>query len=149
MPGQRSGDPGQPGQGAAAFVFDERGRILLVRENYDRRRYGLPGGRVEPGEDPLDAVVREAREETGIEVAVDHLIGIYRLESGFCAFAFRCSIAAGVPAVPCGAGGEIAEVGWYEPPAVPRPVTNLLHHALADALAGARGVVRDGLRRLT
>ena len=85
MPGQWQGEPGQ---GAAAFVFDERGRLLLVRENYDRRRYGPPGGRVEPGEDPLDAVVREAREEAGIEVAVEHLIGIYRLENGFSAYAF-------------------------------------------------------------
>jgi hypothetical protein len=41
MPGQW---PREPDQGAAAFVFDERGRILLVHENYDRRRYGRPGG---------------------------------------------------------------------------------------------------------
>jgi 8-oxo-dGTP pyrophosphatase MutT (NUDIX family) len=68
-----------PGQGAAAFIFDERGRLLLVRENYDRRRYGPPGGRVEPGESPFHAVVREAREEAGIEVAVEHLIVAYRL----------------------------------------------------------------------
>jgi 8-oxo-dGTP pyrophosphatase MutT (NUDIX family) len=146
MPGQ---GPGEPGQGAAAFVFDERGRLRLMRENYGGRRYGTPGGRVEPGEDPLGAVVREAREEVGVEVAVEHLIGIYRLESGFCAYAFRCSITAGVAGDPDGARAEIAEVGWYEPPAIPQPVTNLLHHALADALAGARGVVRDGLRRLT
>jgi 8-oxo-dGTP diphosphatase len=138
-----------PGQGAAAFIFDERGRILLVRENYDRRRYGPPGGRVEHGEDPLDAVVREAREEVGIEVAVEHLIGVYRLETGFGAYAFRCRIVAGVPSVPAGADGEIAEVGWHEVDAIPQPVTNLLHHALEDAVAGRRGVVRDGLPKVT
>jgi ADP-ribose pyrophosphatase YjhB (NUDIX family) len=138
-----------PGQGAAAFIFDERGRVLLVRENYDRRRYGPPGGRVEPDESPLDAVVREALEEVGVRVAIEHLIGIYRLENGFGAHAFRCSITAGVPAVPDGARGEITEVGWYEVDAIPEPVTNLLHHALADAVAGARGVVRDGLPRIT
>ena len=53
-----------------------------------------------------------------------------------------------MPAVPDGARGEIAGVGWYDVDAVPRPVTNLLHHALADARAGARGVVRDGLPRI-
>ena len=103
---------------------------------------------MELGESPLDAVVREAREEAGIDVAVEHLIGIYRLENGFSAYAFRCRIAAGVPAVPDGARGEIAGVGWYDVGAVPRPVTNLLHHTLADARAGARGVVRDGLPRI-
>jgi ADP-ribose pyrophosphatase YjhB (NUDIX family) len=138
-----------PGQGAAAFTFDERGRILLVRENYDRRRWGPPGGRLERGESPLDGVVREALEEAGVEVAVEHLIGIYRLESGFTAHAFRCRIAGGTPVVPDGARGEIAEVGWYAADAIPQPVTNLLHHALPDAVADARGVVRDGLPRLT
>jgi 8-oxo-dGTP pyrophosphatase MutT (NUDIX family) len=34
---------------AWAIVLDERGRVLLIRENYGRRRYGLPGGAVEPG----------------------------------------------------------------------------------------------------
>lgn len=52
-------------QAAAAWVFDGEGRLLLIRENYDRRRYGPPGGAVEPGESPLEAVVREFAEETG------------------------------------------------------------------------------------
>jgi 8-oxo-dGTP pyrophosphatase MutT (NUDIX family) len=33
-----------PVSGAAAAIFDERGRVLLVKENYGRRRYGFPGG---------------------------------------------------------------------------------------------------------
>jgi 8-oxo-dGTP diphosphatase len=45
-------------EGAAAAVLDAGGRVLLVEENYDRRRWGFPGGAVEPGESPLDAVVR-------------------------------------------------------------------------------------------
>jgi 8-oxo-dGTP diphosphatase len=135
------------GAGAGAFVFDAEGRLLLLRHAYDGGRWGLPGGRMEPGEDPLDCVVRETREETGLEVAVEHLIGLYRLEHGFAAYAFACRIVAGEPSIQDPA--EIAEVAWVAPEAVPSPVTDLLHHALPDAVAGRRGIVRDGLARIS
>lgn len=50
---------------AVAVLLDESGRVLLVKENYGERRYGFPGGLVDPGEAPQDAAVREALEETG------------------------------------------------------------------------------------
>jgi 8-oxo-dGTP diphosphatase len=133
-------------QAAAGVIFDDDGRVLLVKENYGRRRYGFPGGAVEPGEAPEDAVVRELKEETGVEVAVDHLVGLYRLADGVPMLLFRCRIVAGTAAVPD--TDEIAEVGWCKIDDLPAPVTNLLHHALPDALAGGRGVVRTGLPRL-
>jgi hypothetical protein len=40
------------------------------------------------------------------------------------------------------ASDEIAEIGWFDPRDLPRPTTNLLRHALADALSDARGVIR-------
>jgi mutator protein MutT len=133
-------------QAAAAVIFDDDGRFLLMQENYGRRRYGFPGGAVEPGETPEDAVVREVKEETGVDVSVEHLIGLYRLEHGVPVHLFRCAIAAGEAAVPD--TDEIAEVDWYTADDLPAPITNLLHHALPDALAGGRGVVRTGLPRL-
>jgi ADP-ribose pyrophosphatase YjhB (NUDIX family) len=133
-------------QGAAAAILDARGRILLIKENYDRRRYGFPGGAVEPGETVQDAVVREVREETGLDVAIDHVIGLYRLDNGWTVTIFRCSVVAGEPTVP--PTGEIAEVGWFDLDAIPSPVTNGLHHALPDVVADARGVVRDRLPRI-
>jgi ADP-ribose pyrophosphatase YjhB (NUDIX family) len=137
----------QPREGAAAAILDSAGRLLLVKENYDRRRYSLPGGAVETSERPLDTVVREALEETGVAVRIEHLIGIYRLENGFTATLFRCSIADGEPALQV--SGEIAEVGWFAPDDIPQPRSNLLHHALDDIVGGRRGVVRDGLPRIT
>jgi 8-oxo-dGTP diphosphatase len=135
-------------QGAAAVIFDEHGRVLLVKENYDRRRYGFPGGALDPGESPKDAVVRETREETGVEIAIDHLVGTYRrADSGFTGYVFRCRIVNGTPALP--GGNEIAEVGWFDPARLPAPITNLLHDALPDALQNARGVVRIGLPRVS
>lgn len=133
--------------GAAAIVFDGRARVLLVKENYDRRRFSLPGGALEDGETPEDAVVRETREETGVEVAVDHLVGRYTLDNGFTAYAFRCTILAGVPSVQN--VEEIAWVGWHPSDDLPTPRSNILHDAVPDALAGHRGVVRTDLPRVS
>jgi 8-oxo-dGTP pyrophosphatase MutT (NUDIX family) len=58
------------------FVEDERGRVLLVHR-VDNDRWALPGGQVEVGERVAETVVREVREETGIDVEILGLVGIY------------------------------------------------------------------------
>lgn len=126
----------------AAFIFDPRGRLLLIRENYGQRRYGPPGGRVEAGESPQQAVLREVREEAGLAVRVQRLIGLYYFaDEPWLAFAFRCVIEGGEPIVP--STGEIAEVGWFHPHDLPTPLTNLAPRAIPDAASGECGVVRD------
>lgn len=59
-----------------AVLRDPEGRVLLVlRGNEpDRGTWSLPGGRVEPGESPEQAVVREMLEETGLQVEVRNRI---------------------------------------------------------------------------
>lgn len=60
-----------------AVVVSDSGRLLLVRRGRPPGAglWSLPGGRVEPGESDPAAVVREVREETGLDVAVGRLIG--------------------------------------------------------------------------
>jgi ADP-ribose pyrophosphatase YjhB (NUDIX family) len=65
-----------PKVGAHAAVFDAEGRILLVRRA-DDGRWCLPCGWVEPNEAPEETAVRETREETGLEVRVQILSGVF------------------------------------------------------------------------
>jgi 8-oxo-dGTP diphosphatase len=59
--------------GGVAVVFDDRGRVLLFRHTYrDRYPWGLPGGWLKGGEDPIDAVEREVYEESGYRVKALH-----------------------------------------------------------------------------
>jgi ADP-ribose pyrophosphatase YjhB (NUDIX family) len=64
-----------PKVGADAAIFDDEGRILLV-ERADDRRWGLPAGWVEPNEAPVCTVVREVREEIGLEIEPLHLVDV-------------------------------------------------------------------------
>ena len=66
--------------GAVAAVFDDAGNVLLV-EHVFRTDYpwGLPGGWVEPGEAPVDAVRREIQEELQLQIDVKELLSVARI----------------------------------------------------------------------
>ncbi len=58
-----------------ALIFREREILLALRRDIDW--WNLPGGGLELGETVEEGVCREVREETGLEVEVDHLVGVY------------------------------------------------------------------------
>lgn len=62
--------------GVAAVIRDARGAILLQRRR-DDGRWSLPAGAVDPGESPAAAVVREVREETGLDVRPVRIAGVF------------------------------------------------------------------------
>ena len=66
-------------------LLTDGGRLLLQnRTKADWRGYALPGGHVEPGESFVDAVKREMREETGLEIEDPRLVGVkqFPIEGG-------------------------------------------------------------------
>src|SRR5215468_8681761 len=91
--------------GVAAVIRDAEGRVL-VHERHDDGAWSLPAGAIEPGETPASAVVREAREETGLEVRPDRILGVFgwprlrhRYPNGdlveYLVVVFRCEILGG------------------------------------------------------
>jgi ADP-ribose pyrophosphatase YjhB (NUDIX family) len=81
--------------GAFALIFDSDGAILLCHRR-DLDAWNLPGGRVEQGESPWDAVVRETREEVGLQVEVDRLAGAYfKPDQAEVVFSFVCRMVTG------------------------------------------------------
>jgi ADP-ribose pyrophosphatase YjhB (NUDIX family) len=99
-----------------ALVSDDAGRLLLVRRGRPPAvgLWSVPGGRVEPGETDEQAVRREVREETGLTVAVDRLVGRVR-RPGLAGTIYdigdyACTVTGGTLV----AGDDAAEARWVD-----------------------------------
>jgi ADP-ribose pyrophosphatase YjhB (NUDIX family) len=75
--GERIGKQGAIRLACSAVIFDAaRQRVLLTRRS-DNGLWCLPGGAVDPGETVAETCEREVCEETGLQVRVGRLVGIY------------------------------------------------------------------------
>jgi mutator protein MutT len=63
-----------------AVIRDDKGRLLVVKRGHEPGAglWSLPGGRIESGETDAEALVREIREETGLEIEPGPLLGAVR-----------------------------------------------------------------------
>lgn len=106
---------------ASTIVLDEAGKILLQRRS-DTGVWALPGGAMEIGETIGETAIRETKEETGLDVELEYIVGIYTNPHHVVAFSggevrqqfsicFACRLL----------GGELKrseesyEVGFYAP----------------------------------
>ncbi len=103
---------------AVGVVAARDGRILLTRRNHEPKLgcWSFPSGYVDAFEDVVVAAAREAFEETGIQVEVGALLGVFQEPGSRVIFlAFAASAGPGVPA----AGDECMDVGFFHPDALP------------------------------
>lgn len=81
--------------GAFAVIFDDAGRVLLCHRR-DIDMWNLPGGGMESGELPTNAVIREVKEETGLDVTIERLVGVYgKPDRDDVVFTFTCNVVGG------------------------------------------------------
>jgi 8-oxo-dGTP diphosphatase len=129
-----------PTLGVFAAITDKDGRILCVRMNYATHGWTTPGGRVELGESPLDALKREVLEESGLDVIPEELIGVYSkpYKDDIVLF-FRARVVAHKPWHP---NDEIAQIGYFSRDDLPEPMGLVARTRIIDALDGIEGIVR-------
>ncbi|HSH79989.1 MAG TPA: NUDIX domain-containing protein [Herpetosiphonaceae bacterium] len=135
-----------PGLGAIVAIF-QAGRILLTKRD-DFEVWCLPGGMVEEGESTGAAAVREAREETGLEVELTRLVGVYSRPPVKAAVNHLILFAAR----PTGgtlrlAEGEVIEARYFDPGALPEPMLWGHREMIGDALAGVGGSIAKSFNR--
>ncbi len=94
----------------------ENGKILLIKRKHGpfKGRWALPGGHVDYDERVEDAAVREAKEETGLDVVPERILGVYsdpgRDPRGhYITIAYLCSAKKGQPEP----GDDAAETWWW------------------------------------
>src|SRR5207253_10306783 len=118
----------------------------FVQRRCDNGVWGVPGGSVVPGESVTDALVREVREETGLEVAATRLVGVYSAPAlgqvvtypdgnviHYVSSSFECRIVGGTLR-PCGV--ESLELGWFDPGKLPVEMVGMHRVRIDDALLG-------------
>lgn len=117
------------------------GQVLLqLRE--DVQLWNLPGGAVEPGESLVEAAVREVREETGLQVRLTRLVGVYSRpkwrDGGAHSMLFAAAPVGGDLVT---STDETLDAGFFDPAKLPHPFFGWHRRMIADALAGTGGSV--------
>jgi nucleoside triphosphatase len=103
-----------------ALVLDGAGKILLCRSPKFGGRFIVPGGHVEIGETFEEALKRELKEETGLDIKVEKMLGFYEAiyppdfyeKRHFIFFDFLCRLVGGRLKLD---GRELTEAVWIEP----------------------------------
>lgn len=127
--------------GVFAFIVDESRRVLCVKLNYAGGGWTTPGGRVEPGESPTDALRREAEEETGYIIEIGELIGTYaKPYQDDIVLSFDARIVGRSAWLPT---AEIAEVRFFPEHELPGEIGAVARKRIEDGFLRRRGIFRE------
>ena len=130
----------------AAAILNEDGQLLAVRRR-DNGHWEPPGGVLELDETIQAGLVREVREETGLQVEPQALTGVYEnMRRGIVALVFRCHIVGGA----LGPTSEVEQICRLSPDEVRTLMDEAYATRLLDALHAGPAAIRahDGLSLL-
>lgn len=134
-----------PGIGANVAVI-HNGKILLTRRD-DFGVWCLPSGGVEEGESVAEAAIRETKEETGLDVKLTRLVGIYSRLGGLPDIHAVLYTARPVGGELRIQPGETTEVAFFDPEDLPEPILAGHMKRLKDAINAVEGTsVRQQMR---
>jgi len=115
---------------AFGIIFDEQGRVLLCHRT-DQDLWNLPGGGVESRESPIETARREVREETGFEVEIVKLLGVYNKSvEDIVVFSFLCKIIGGEKTL----NNEADKIEYFEVDKLPSNISPRQVERIKDAL---------------
>jgi len=117
--------------GVFAIIFDDDKRVLLChRRDYDL--WNLPGGGLEKDESPWAGAIREVKEETGLDVEVIRLAGVYsKPEKDEIIFSFICTVVSGKITL----SDESDRVEYFEVDKIPSNTVPKQVERIIDAIA--------------
>jgi ADP-ribose pyrophosphatase YjhB (NUDIX family) len=130
----------QPSLGMGIAIIED-GKILLTKRR-DFPVWCIPGGHLSPGESLVDAAIREAKEETGLDVELLNLVGVYSMpfkwENGSCEIILRaCRISGDL----IRSTNETIDAAFYSFEELPPDLIGWQYHQAVDALSDKVGVV--------
>jgi 8-oxo-dGTP diphosphatase len=125
--------------GVYAVIFD--GERVLLAHRRDIDWWNLPGGGMEMGETVEEAICREVHEETGLEVAVEYLVGVYsKPQKQEVVLTFRCRVTGGE----LSATAESRECRFFSPDALPENTLPKHRQRVEDTLLNLQhAIIRD------
>jgi len=124
--------------GCVGIVFDHHEKLLLVKRR-DIPVWVFPGGGIEKGETPKEAVIREVFEESGYKVKITRKIAEYTYKvSGKKNHVFKCKILSGNPRT----SSESKEIGLFNTDNLPKPRHPVIDQWLKDLYLNQKNVIK-------